>query len=197
MRKTKLKMTFVHRGPVKDITIAQLLALQNTATKTLGVKGGAPPKDRSILASPKLGEFHEHNLVRLTAYVLNAETADYEDTGESVNCNVGLKTAGKNYTKEYVIPRNDIHMALATKAVQNDCSSVTAEITPHLRPSSWNETAVGNLKGKLVRLTGQSMFDGSHRVCVGGKAGKGGPAPIPMGNSSSLQSRGLSERHRR
>ncbi len=171
-----VKNNFCAPEPVRDITITQLADLQRTTVTQLKVKQGTPPDDRSVLHSAKLGQFQEGNLVRLTAYVLMAETADYESTGESVNCNIGLRTPGQSYTKDYVVPRNDIHIALAARGATDECSSVTAEITPHMRPQDWNETAVSNLKGKLVRVTGQPMYDGSHHVCVGGKAGKSDPA---------------------
>jgi len=168
-----VKNDFCAAGLAKDITVAQLAQLQKIAAGPLGVKQGTPPKDRSILQSPQLGGFKEHDLVRLTAYVFEAHTADYTSTGESVNCNVGLK---KGASEADAIAGNDIHIALVAKPGQKECSSVTAEISPHMRPASWNNASVSELKGKLIRVTGQLMYDGSHHVCVNGKPGGEDPA---------------------
>ncbi len=168
-----VKNDFCAAGPAKDITIAELAQLQKTTAGTLGVKQGTPPKDRSILQSAQLGDFHEHNLVRLTAYVFEAHTADYTTTGESVNCNVGVKNG---HTDAEAMAENDIHIALVEKGVQDECSSVTAEVSPHMRPASWNNTSVSDLKGKLIRVSGQLMYDDSHHVCTGGKHSGDDPA---------------------
>lgn len=153
--------------------------MQRITATTLKVPQGTPPKDRSILGSPKLGAFHEHDLVRLTAYVFEAETADYKTTGESVNCGWGLGEEAKNKapSKEAALVHNDIHVALVAAIGQSECTSVTAEISPHIRPANWNDTSVSSLKGKQVRVTGQLMYDGSHQVfCpTGNKPDAGDP----------------------
>jgi hypothetical protein len=47
--------------------------------------------------------------------------------GETVNCNGGTES------------ENDIHMALGAAADTEECSSVSAEISPPYRPAPWNE----------------------------------------------------------
>lgn len=164
-----IKNNFCADGAVTDITIPQLAQLQQDTINKLGVKQGNPPKNRNQLATSKDLSFHEKDLVRLKAFVQGAETADIaqREGGESVNCNIGPKNG---CSRDFSVPRNDIHIALV--AVANDqttCDSVTAEVTPHLRPAAWNEDTIKALKGKLVRIRGQLMYDGSHSVCVDGK----------------------------
>jgi len=78
---------------------------------------------------------------------------------------------------------NDVHIAFGAKANTQECSSVTAEITPHYRPASWNEIGhyekwssslkkyvpdpalAARLTGHPYRVTGQLFFDASHHVC--------------------------------
>lgn len=168
-----VKNDFCAATPMKDMTIVQLGKLQTTTAGTLGVKQGTPPKERSILQSAQLGSFHEHDLVRLTAYVFEAHTADYTTTGESVNCNVGVRNG---HTDAEAMAENDIHIALVEKGVEDECRSVTAEVSPHMRPASWNNTSVSDLKGKLIRVSGQLMYDDSHHVCTNGKHSGDDPA---------------------
>ena len=109
----------------------------------------------------------EGMLVTLEGNILETHHADtYLDQfgGESVNCN-------KN-----AIEWNDIHIALVDPAgPSNPCSSVTAEISPHFRPASWNRFITRNdefkienglpIQGARVRISGQLFFDASHGPC--------------------------------
>jgi hypothetical protein len=170
-----VKNNFCSRGPAQDITILQLAQLQNDTLKVLHVQEGTFPKDRSQLANAKALAFHEKDLVRLKAYVRKAETADIAlgESGESVNCNISRKS-GCSLADSVI--ENDIHVALVATANEKDeCMSVTAENTPHMRPDAWSEPDIQGLEGKLVRVSGQLMFDGSHYVCADDKAGKESP----------------------
>ena len=111
----------------------------------------------------------EGKLVTFEGFVLDAK---HDDTyvlgsgpqgfaGEGVNC--------KNSLFEW----NDIHVALGETAGAAECSSVTAEISPHSRPALWDRfdsnactsphvTNPLPIKGLRVRITGQLFFDGSH-----------------------------------
>jgi hypothetical protein len=74
---------------------------------------------------------------------------------ESVNC--GLSG----------VDNNDIHIVLAGAKQAAECSSITAEMIPHLRPTSWNRTALNKIQ-RPVRIRGQLFFDASHLPCSGG-----------------------------
>jgi len=170
-----VKNNFCAKAPPTNINIVQLAKLQQITVKTLKISEGSPPANRGPLSSSTELPFHEGDLVRLKAFVLKAETADIanDEGGESVNCNIGPKNGCSNSDS---VPRNDIHIALVASPNQTECDSVTAEITPHLRPAAWSAAEIQGLKDKLVRISGQLMFDGSHSVCTNGKAKFGSPS---------------------
>jgi hypothetical protein len=103
--------------------------------------------------------------------------------GESVNC----KGVPSN-TESASIARNDIHIVLTAPGITDDCLSVTAEISPHFRPTLWNrfhgmgptpnsggkdvnkEAKGVNFKNfQMVRITGPLFYDASHEPCSPGK----------------------------
>ncbi|HXO42449.1 MAG TPA: hypothetical protein VN999_13430 [Thermoanaerobaculia bacterium] len=133
--------------PIQYATFTQLEAAvtepQRKATKT----------DRAGLKSiaDNLGE---GTLVKYAGYLLDAHVSNV-GKGELVNC----KTGGQ--------PFNDVHIELVdTPGEDDDCQSVTAEMSPHLRPESWTGLAGMTIK-RQVRITGPLFFDGSHRACHG------------------------------
>jgi uncharacterized protein YgiM (DUF1202 family) len=151
--------------------------------------GESPPKetDRAKLkglstvdangASVTLGE---GMLVTLEGFVLDAKHDDSYVLGTGAE---GFKGEGVN-CKNSLFDWNDIHIALGETASAEECSSVTAEIIPHLRPAVWDRfdcnpctsPHVANalpVKGLRVRITGQLFFDGSHSPGpCGGTPGK-------------------------
>jgi hypothetical protein len=175
----KVKNNLEAHLPPEEITIETLAALQQDIATHKGFPWGRgkEPKTRDTFHKMK-GDFQEGDAVQLTAYILEAHTADTE-SGESVNCGFGTTEgkAQKVVSTEQAIQFNDIHIALVTtaslvsKGKAAGCQSVTAEISPHFRPAAW--TADLFQKGLLVRLTGQLMYDASHTVCHNG-IGKGG-----------------------
>ena len=118
------------------------------------------PKDRSVLRSlpTKVGAIGEGTVGRIVAFVIKAHYSNVgKGKGESVNC--------KRPTKE----DNDVHIVLGEKSNQDDeCSSVTAEMSPHFRPDSWDPSLLVNNNEHLYRFTGQIFFDASHKPCSGG-----------------------------
>jgi hypothetical protein len=150
----------------KLYTPQQLIELQGKTSIATGE--GQEPASRS--AAQALGE---GQLIKLVAFVIEAHYADI-GTGESVNC--GGKTE----------PGNDIHIALGTTATTPECASVTAEISPHYRPATWEQvghfqtynTTTGktsvdaalkaHLQAQPFRFTGQLFFDASHSPCACG-----------------------------
>lgn len=141
------KDNFCAKGTLKVLTFADYPKMQAAAQKALGGANYKPPTNRAALQ--KLGE---GTLVRIVAYVDRARYSDVEK-GESVNCNLSGDT------------NNDVHIPLIGKPGADECTSVTAEISPHYRPNAWTP---GNLnKQKLpVRITGQLMFDAEHKPCT-------------------------------
>jgi len=151
--------------PPETFTPQMLIDLQKKTTVPSGF--GEEPSDRKALEG--LGE---GKVVRMKAFLLEAHHADLGSgptAGESVNCNNGTE------------PFNDVHIALASKAGTEECASVTAEISPHYRPATWD--AIGNfevfsggkytvnpgmaarLQAQPYRITGQLFFDASHKPC--------------------------------
>lgn len=154
------KNNFCATGKPFVLRFADYPKLQAAAEKALGsnYKVGHPPPDRSGLkdiATVRGTKIGEGDVVQLVAFV---EKAHYSDVnkGENVNCN----QPGN--------PDNDIHIPLVSKAGDDECNSVTAEISPHFRPEVWTP---GNLNkpGVPLRFTGQLMFDAEHKPCVAGK----------------------------
>jgi hypothetical protein len=178
----RTKNNFCATGTPASVTWVTFKALQ-TATDALPppfTYGSATtlPTDRSPIRAPAFyttsngDAVHEGTLVRTVAYLLHGAYSD-TGTGESVNCYLpGVDT-------------NDIHLALVKSkptATTDECTSFTAEITPHFRPGIWlslaalhkTSTRTANQRiadanlDRPLRITGQIMFDGSHRPCVGG-----------------------------
>ncbi len=126
---------------------------------------GQEPSDRTNLQ--RLGEGKG---IRMKAYLIEAHHADL-GSGESVNC--------KGLTEEL----NDIHMALGSQPNTQECDSVSGEISPHYRPSTWNDIGhfevynsatrtytvnqgmAARLQAHPYRITGQLFFDASHTPC--------------------------------
>ncbi len=118
---------------------------------------------------------HIQNKVKNNFCAIEAHHADLGG-GESVNCNGGKEQD------------NDIHIALGSQADSQECESVSAEISPHYRPASWNEIGhfeifnsttkkytpnpamASRLQAHPYRITGQLFFDASHAPCPCSKA---------------------------
>ncbi|HVO80413.1 MAG TPA: hypothetical protein VMT28_06770 [Terriglobales bacterium] len=118
------------------------------------------PKDRSVLRSlpTKVGLIGEGTVGRIVAFVIKARYSNVgKGKGESVNCKLTKRED------------NDIHIVLGEKSNQDDeCSSVTAEMSPHFRPEVWDPSLLVNNNAHLYRFTGQIFFDASHKPCSGG-----------------------------
>lgn len=115
------------------------------------------PKNRSMLRQlpTEVGKIGEGTVVRIVAFVINAHPSNV-GSGESVNC------------KQKPAESNDIHIVLGQNSNQDDeCSSVTAEMSPHFRPDSWTPDNMNKNNARLFRFTGQLFFDASHKPCTG------------------------------
>ena len=178
------KNNFCAAEPFSDISHNNLLQLEKTVEKLPGF----PTWDRDHYPDSRKdftntgGTFNEGAAVRYTGYVFEAHAADTSG-GESVNCD-----------QSGAAP-NDVHIALVpdSKATAEDeCTSITAEMSPHYRPTKWTGQGISSrlaafvwdpttkkyvpnkaAKHNLVRVSGQLMFDAPHKPCV---SGKGSPA---------------------
>jgi len=154
------KNNFCVTDAAVSVTPADLINLQaavGAAHIPFGDTHHLPP-NRSVLRNlGKTGKgvaIGEGSRVRLVAFVEEAHPSDV-DSGESVNCGVSGEET------------NDIHIPLVQTAGADECTSVTAEMSPHGRPAGWTPAAL-NVAGQVVRVTGQLFFDGSHRPCTPG-----------------------------
>jgi len=194
------KNNFLAQGSPVPINFADFTRLQQASEQEITAGKialqGKYPEDRARLHGlirVRGKPIGEGSLVTLQAYVFNANYANSkysklaDDTparGEAVDCD--------NPELDW----NDIHMALSPSANPrtDECTTVTAEISPHYRPSVWSRFHDGQkpdiealipglLKQRIVenqtagarplrlRLTGPLFYDASHRPCVfsGGK----------------------------
>jgi len=154
----RAKNSFCAHGTPVRITFRDFVPLQQS-TDNAGLRG--LQDDRSVLENIRRTSdgkrIGEGTLVRLSAYVVDAHYSNVSK-GEAVNC----KRPGQE--------NNDIHIALARTSSEEDlCNTVTAEISPHFRPITWQPDHLNALGRHPVRLSGQLFFDGSHRPCVNGR----------------------------
>ena len=156
-----VKNNFCAGTDFRDVSPADFVTLQQQADAR--VRSGSPmelPRDRGELRNLNKG-MGEGSAVRFTGYVMDAHYSDVS-MGESVNCRVpGIEA-------------NDIHVKLVSKVDEVDaCQSITAEISPHMRPGKWEVSNLEPLAQQkvLVRIGGQLMHDASHRPYSGGYRG--------------------------
>lgn len=159
-----VKNNFCATGKPFTLQFGDYAALETAAEHKVGVLEKkadghyTPPADRSVLRDVVTlrGEtIGEGDVVRLVAFVDRARYSDV-DKGESVNCHL---------TGD---PNSDVHIPLIEKKGDAECTSVTAEISPHFRPSAWTAKNL-NAVTVPVRITGQLFFDASHKPCSGDK----------------------------
>ncbi len=140
-------------GTVVDFEILRQMQAKPVDKSKLG--------DRHVLQGffqlPGGKSIGEGSVVRLKAWVLNAHVSDCP-TGESVNCSLAGFT------------NNDIHIPLLDPTVdggrsQDECTSVTAEMSPHFRPTAWSQIDLKTPVNNVVRVTGPLFFDNSHQPC--------------------------------
>jgi hypothetical protein len=194
------KNNFLAKGVPIPLSFADFTRLQQASDQQISAGKialqGKYPDDRTRLRNlirVRKKSVGEGSVVSLEAYVFNANYANTKYSqlsdgrparGEAVDCD--------NPELDW----NDIHIALSPSAdpKADECSTVTAEISPHYRPAVWSrfhdgqkaeiESLIpGLLKQRVVenqtadarplrlRLTGPLFYDASHRPCLfsGGK----------------------------
>lgn len=166
----KAKNNFCGTNKPIPVTMSTFVQLQRKAEEE-DIPFGGPnklPPDRSVLynlLSTSQGKLGEGTVVSLVAVVIDARHSNLS-RGESVNC----KTSGKE--------GNDIHIELGKSVDDDPCTSVTAEISPHFRPSTWDDFDSTDFGSRPVKMTGQLFFDASHSPCRGDK--RASPARISI-----------------
>jgi hypothetical protein len=165
-------------GKPEVYTPEMLISLEKT--KSIPSGQGKEPSSRT-----QLQHWGEGKVVIMKAYLIEAHHADLPTSseiaagkkgGETVNCNGNTPD------------ENDVHIALGAHASTKECDSVTAEISPHFRPASWdqigqfetfdphsgrytpNPAVASRLQSHPYRITGQLFFDASHAPCPCGTA---------------------------
>jgi len=160
-QQNEAKNNFCSAGAPVNIDFDVLRQLQQDAANPgSGITFGSDaqlPRDRSVLRNlaTKAGPLSEGQVVRLVAFVIDAHASNVSK-GESVNC------------KQSGAENNDIHIVLGQNGPKDDeCTSVTAEMSPHFRPAVWTPDGLNQHNAHLYRFTGQLFFDASHRPCTG------------------------------
>lgn len=92
--------------------------------------------------------------VMIRGFVLDAHYSNLRN-GENVNCTSRGKT------------NNDIHVAVGATPTSDHCFSITAEISPHFRPTTWADFDDYEFTHPVM-FTGQLFYDASHRPCTQG-----------------------------
>ena len=163
------KNNFCAPAPAVDLAQADFVDLQAAAVAQhipFGGESQLPPDRTKLVKLSKTAggtEIGEGTQVRFVAFVDKAHYSDV-DKGESVNCNIPGEST------------NDIHIPLLQTKTGSECDSVTAEMSPHMRPAFWTPANLNRL-GVPVRVTGQLFFDAAHKPC---KNGTGSPARVSL-----------------
>jgi len=153
----KAKNNFCASNDPIEITIAKLRTLDNitqAALKAAHIPFGHPttiPPDRTRLEQGfKVGTvtYKEGMAVLIRAFVLEGHYSNVSG-GEAVNCSVSKQL------------NNDIHIALVQSPATTECQSVTAEISPHLRPTTWADFPDYAFTHPVM-FVGNLFYDASH-----------------------------------
>jgi hypothetical protein len=120
------------------------------------------PKDRGFLrdiyTTSENATIGEGTLVTFAGWLKLPKQADYE------SCNCAKPDIAHPDKPEFT----DIHLVMISSSdLQNtpECTSVTAEISPHFRPAKWDKATLKAASEHPLRFTGQLMYDASHRPC--------------------------------
>jgi len=155
---SRAKNNFCASGPVASLTFASFRKLQQKTDegKAEGLNFKADRELLKDIHTTSDGDtVGEGSLAKVAALVLEAHHANSKKNGEAVNCN------------HKGDPWNDVHIALVKTKNADECSSITAEISPHFRPDDWTPDALEDLE-RPVRITGHLFFDTAHAPCHDG-----------------------------
>ena len=135
-------------APMQSPLVLTHQVLVDMQTKSTAEKLAKSLADRSPLVAMGEGKY--------VSYVAFVKDAHYSDVaaGEAVNCNIPGN------------PTNDIHIVLVQNPNDDECTSTTAEMSPHFRPVSWTPDSIHSIQSRPVRVRGQLFYDGSHTPCT-------------------------------
>ena len=188
------KNDFTEAGSPVLMTFDDFVGLQKATDTAISHNAielqGQYPKHRDQLKNQITAHgksLGEGTLVTLEAYVYGAH---YSNTKYNHYPN-GPGTGEANNCKNDALDWNDIHIALISSPVgnQDECGTVTAEISPHYRPATWskfhdglNQEIENLLPGLLrhrvvekqksgdqlvrIKVTGPLFYDASHQPCT-------------------------------
>jgi hypothetical protein len=137
----------------KALKWSDFAALQQDADSTVGEDVELDASDRARLRNLIVsnGRVSEGDLVELTGFLVGKP---HPNTGESVNCNLSGSA------------NNDFHIPFAETADQTPFEGIVVEMIPQGRPAEWNIRVLDRAEkdGRMVRVTGQLLYDNMHRV---------------------------------
>jgi hypothetical protein len=126
------------------------------------------PKDRSVLTgiytTSEGVTLGEGKVVRLAGWLMKLRRG----SEESCNC---------EGSKEDETDMHVVLIATSDREHTAECSSVTAEVTPHFRPEKWDAQTFLIANDHPFRFTGQLFYDAAHRPCSGTPPKPGTRAP--------------------
>ena len=158
LNQNKIKNNFCASGDAKQVKVVDLVAKHQQVMAEEINFGGANrvPLDRKPLE--KLGE---GTVVYFIGYISDVKYSNV-GSGEAVNCK---KKGAEN---------NDVHIELSeVKNETDNCLRISAEISPHYRPTTWTVENLKDIEEKKfkIKITGQLFFDASHGACPDSDAG--------------------------
>jgi hypothetical protein len=160
------KNNFCASGKPLPIAFGTFLKLQGKTTDVHESDLEDRTESLSDLITVAGKKYGEGKVVRYVAFVVHAKYSNVQQGskdkkfGESVNC--------YRPSEE----ENDIHIMLGQSLDDEPCDTVTAEMTPHFRPTAWTPDNLSEVRRHPVRITGPLFFDSSHKPC---KNGEGSP----------------------
>ena len=135
-----------------------------------------------VFPLPKIGYFHGASQVKRAGRTYDEDTIGEGSVVQFAGWIMKLRAGGAESvncqgTKKDAI---DLHIVLIDNSNREhtaECSSVTAEISPHFRPDGWDAHAILLANDHPFRVMGPLMYDASHRPCSGSPPKPGASAP--------------------
>lgn len=140
-KKLSLKKNKTDKPASGDVTHKTITEIANFTT---------PANWKANTSRTLLEKWGEGDALEVTLYLKTVK--HYNSGAEACNCNLKLDD------------NNDFHLVLVAQKTDPESSSLTAEITPRLRPDGWTLSKIQALANKkaYVRLTGWAMLDTQH-----------------------------------
>ena len=126
----------------------------------MNVSGGRRNRGllRDIYTTSENATIGEGTLVTFAGWLMPPKQANYE------SCNCGKPDMAHPDKPEFT----HIHLVMISSSDRQntpECTSVTAEISPHFLSEKWNTAKLKSASNHPLRFKGQLMYDASHRPC--------------------------------